>query len=697
MKTRLVFYSVFAVFLLSLHSCVDSKKFDFSKLSTKIDGTGSVAAKLAYSTIKVSDLLKTSASSYLMYDKTQDSLLRIVYSNDSLYSVGVDKIYQAPAPTPVSGRFTVGQVDLSSINKTVSITLQDVVGKMQDANAVAALNLASTNGANGNKTLIPALNPNPAGAGSYPAPVNPNFNSVTFSGGTLDLTVTNKFAFPITLDLAVANVGGSVIESYSNITLASNATTVISRPLAGKTYSNALEGRIISFKTAGSGVPVLVKNTDQLTYSLAFNNPVIGNPSKTITQNLDFTDAGSTYKLKAVKLTKGGLDLVFNASLTSQVSLAIKLPYTTTVAGNPVTASVVVAKVGTTKCHIDLSNTLSDLTLADPNVSNKIQVSCTATYLGSSISFSSADYLDYTVSASGLDFDYVQGYFGQKTLAVDPQSVNLGIDAFNNIDGDFKLTNPKLTLSVTNYSMGVSSKLSSVVVGQNKDNTKTVALNYTGSPTLITAPTAMYTSSKTDLAIDNTNSAIVDLMALPANKINFSGNLSVNPSGVVANNFVTRKAYVKVGAKLDVPFEFSSTGINFKDTLKNTIGDNLKTVQQAKLILEYSNGLPIEATVNLVLLDAADKPIDLIPLKDPNGNSVTLNSAVYDATTKNTTAVSGSFTFDLTPTHTTNLSKASKIVIVGVANTKGKSVSFKGKYSLSIKLKATATFDYSKI
>ena len=706
MKTKLLYWSICLFLGLSLQSCVDSKKFEFSKMSDKIEGTGSLAAKVAYSKIKVSDLLKTSSTSYLMYDKTQDSLLRIVYNNDSLYSVGVDQVYKTPTVSPVNKTVTLNPVQIGTIGKTTTITLQDLSIHMQPGPTKTAIDAARNLAAAGGQAPVPSMTA--VAAGDYSSPVFPDFEYVVFSGGSLRIDLTNKLAIPISLTLNVCNSTNlnSPLEVFQ-VNLSAGSSTSIVRPLSGKTYTNSLVGRIVSFSSAGSsGVPVSMKSTDYISYTMSFVNPVVSSgkaklPSQSTSSIIDFKDQSSPVQLKEVKLTKGTVNLRFVSKFSSTIQFDITMPFTKK-NGLPLTKTITVDPNTTLNTTIDLSGAVSFLDLGNSSTYNSIQIDYTASCnSGGMALFKVGDQFTCDLTVSNVDFDYVKGYFGKQNIVIDPKDVKLGIDAFNNLD-NITLRDPRLTLVVSNYSMGVPMQFTPNVVGYYKDNTKSpVTLTYnSGLPLAVTPAGGLYQySTPNNYLYDSvtTDKTIVSLMSLPPSSIKFSGKAEVNPAGYNATNFITRKAYLKVGAKLDVPFEINTNGITFRDTLENTISSDLNSVKEAKLIVDYINGLPLNAGIALLLLDAADRYFGKIDVKNSDGSPVVLTQAPYDAATGKTTPVSGKFIVDLTTANIQDLVKAKKIVIFGVVSTGGKTVRFKGYQALDVKLKTTATLDYSKI
>ena len=135
------------------------------------------------------------------------------------------------------------------------------------------------------------------------------------------------------------------------------------------------------------------------------------------------------------------------------------------------------------------------------------------------------------------NLDYVKGYFGQLSKQIDPDNFDTGLEDFmSNITGQFHISNPSLILNYSN-SFGIPIEVTLNVTGRR--NTQSVNLGL--APFTISSPASLTVRDvSSSIAINNSNSAISNLISLPPYKITFSGSAKMNPSGPVGgrNNYV---------------------------------------------------------------------------------------------------------------------------------------------------------------
>jgi hypothetical protein len=124
-------------------------------------------------------------------------------------------------------------------------------------------------------------------------------------------------------------------------------------------------------------------------------------------------------------------------------------------------------------------------------------------------------------------------------------------------------------------------------------------------------PTTLGNTATGTLTFDNTNSSIVDVFTLPKDSITYGGSVNVNHDTTTfgTENFVTNTSSISGDLLMEMPFYFTATGLSFYDTLatdQNNV-DALPegtSLESAKLLLQTTTTLPLDASLNLTFYDA---------------------------------------------------------------------------------------------
>lgn len=314
------------------------------------------------------------------------------------------------------------------------------------------------------------------------------------------------------------------------------------------------------------------------------------------------------------------------------------------------------------------------------------------------------DKLTLGVSLTDIEFDYLEGYFGQ--LAVPAIKDTLVIDQFKDLKGKFGITNPSLTFSVKN-SFGVPVELDFTKF-QIKRKVKPSLLDIKINPFPITPPEskdkAAVTSTLTlDANVDNLDS----LLSSETEQLNFEANIKVNKAGEISGkpNFITNSSSISIDANILVPLTGYVSGFTFEDTSDISLPIDMLKSLNIKVI--YKNTLPVDVDAKITFLDANNNPI-----KDASGTVINIiNSTTdklikspaltYDSDSKSYTLpkdkIAGlpeqSFSVILKESQIPYLKNAKKVIFSGSFETfeaGSKSVTLYDYYGLSIKIAGNA-------
>jgi hypothetical protein len=208
-----------------------------------------------------------------------------------------------------------------------------------------------------------------------------------------------------------------------------------------------------------------------------------------------------------------------------------------------------------------------------------------------------------------FQFRYMKGFLGQQTFDLPETGVEMG--DFGDLFGGavVSLAQPKVSMTITNE-YGVPCVGEFVVLEARKEgaNPLPILLN-PASPVVLNSPAIMGDQAVTTVAITNVN----EILNYAPTAIQFQASAAINKGLTDGENFVVDTSTMRIKLDVEVPLYGSASGIVLRDTvaidLSQTEGSE---VVSASLKLKITNDLPLDGTVQLALLDAHDKFIDVL-------------------------------------------------------------------------------------
>lgn len=255
--------------------------------------------------------------------------------------------------------------------------------------------------------------------------------------------------------------------------------------------------------------------------------------------------------------------------------------------------------------------------------------------------------------------DYGKGYFGQQTTSVEDE--NSEIDVLNRItEGQMFLDSVTIDLKVTN-GVGADARfklehLKSINTRQS--TTVNLAHEIVGDNVLLTRaqdPTGNaedVLSSEVNYQLNNANSNIKEFIQNLPDQLGFTFNFELNPLGNISsgNDFFYYDKPFQALMNIDIPLRATLTNLTLVDTLAWDLSTTgvVEMVNSGTFTLIANNGLPLEGTVELILLDENLNELDtlvapstiLAPALDTQNKVIApLESRVIIPISSNTSAV----------------------------------------------------------
>jgi hypothetical protein len=276
---------------------------------------------------------------------------------------------------------------------------------------------------------------------------------------------------------------------------------------------------------------------------------------------------------------------------------------------------------------------------------------------------------------------------------------SLDIDLFKNVQGNFNLENVKFNIEAENF-IGADAqvKINELQsVNTRKNTTISLTGNYNNAPLLIQRATDLngnlpVTPSYSSLSINSQNSNINSYINNLPDKINYSFLLETNPNGNVSNykDFIYDGKFLNLNMNIEMPLQFSATGISLADTVDLDLNqNNIENIQSAILYLIADNGFPLESSIELTALDEAGNPT--FKLLD---GSQKISAGVLDSNGKVNLKKRSKLRIPLDKNQIDLLIKTKKIKIVSTFDTKPDMNSIKIYDSYKIDSYLTGDFNY---
>ena len=164
-------------------------------------------------------------------------------------------------------------------------------------------------------------------------------------------------------------------------------------------------------------------------------------------QSVDLTfsnskDLPDKFSIKNIKFSKGKIKVNITKGLPHQTIL--KFTFNEITKNSIKLTDSLVYKPGNSSMEIDLASCVADFS------ANKLNFSIDDIILvpvaGQKIS--NENQIDLRVEFSEIDFDYIEGYFGE--IKTDPIKEVVKIDELNNLKGTFGITNPSINIIIKN-------------------------------------------------------------------------------------------------------------------------------------------------------------------------------------------------------------------------------------------------------
>jgi len=625
---------LFLINLLLFSSCMDH---DLASLSSDVDVEFGLAIPLIHSTTTLGNLLPENENMSI----DDDGLLRIAFRQDSIAQIESDSLLVIDNHEPTVQEFTVGAIELPDFSTNMSVVMSDLTSNLADvtlsSQIAEAIDLSQSFGS----AYFPPIEPQ--SGGTYSAEGSDEFNSVLISEGGLNIEITNNLAIDLSeLSLRLSNsIDNSEIGvfEFSNVQAGTASSSNI--PMEGVLLYSDLKMEIINLSSPGTGSSpfdqsswVSISNDDELTIAIQGVNlvatqgmvkfPAQIGPDSTFVVDMDFEDGAV---IDFIDLAAGQFVYSFDSDLNTTLKLTLEIPQLLDEDGIPFSEIIEIVNSGLVTNSISLENYKFDFSSSE----NQLQVNYSSQILATQyyVSYDEANQISLSIGMNNLEFELIQGYFGQLEEVIAEDILDLDLSALAEIASGITLESPNLIFTTDN-SIGIPFEIDIVLIAETE--AEMVSLN---GPVLEIASEQISTTS-----FNSSNSQLPELIAINPTTITYSGSVISNPLGNTGiPNTLRPNTNITLGFEMDLPLHLRIQDAVTRDTLALSFDSELSIdmIQSVKMKLHTQNEFPLDVDLTMFFQDSISGVVldslhvELLQAAEVDETGKTIEARVYDS------------------------------------------------------------------
>ena len=564
----------------------------------------------------------------------------------------------------------------------------EIIDTATIGNAINEIPLLSFLLPDGSTNQIPYI-PNIANQDTMNIDASEYFETMTLYKGNLSVEIENNYPTDISnINITLINASNqNIIANFNFPLIETNTSAVKEVSIAGQTIDENLYAILNNMDVNESNGAVLIDYSDAIITTIKISDIGITEataifPEQQLTESYKehSFDLGGA-QIREIKIKQGTVKINVLSTLPNG-KMVYNIP-SLTKNGVPFTSGdLIIPEANSTNLttfSFNFDGYVLDLTGQDGRENgDTINTIYTESftfidYTGNLEEINQADSF-YSFIEFDLTTEYAKGYLGQQTF--DFTSENIQTNLFNSINsGELDLNNSKISISIDNF-IGANCDLMINELTASNENIE-VSANINNS--LYNIDRAYLIGNEivpSNTQIDISSDEIIEI--LPT-KISTSASFYLNKDGFTSvEDFVYPEFPIKANLNVEIPLEIIANQITFIDTAKIDLPKETN-YEIEKVYLSFNNGFPLEAKVDLIILDHNNLIIDTILQKS------TINSAFTDE--NNIVTENSETTLEIEYSDLTNAKKLISIVSF-TTKPENEHVNIYPQYRLDINLSA---------
>ena len=564
----------------------------------------------------------------------------------------------------------------------------EIIDTATIGNAINEIPLLSFLLPDGSTNQIPYI-PNIANQDTMNIDASEYFETMTLYKGNLSVEIENNYPTDISnINITLINASNqNIIANFNFPLIETNTSAVKEVSIAGQTIDENLYAILNNMDVNESNGAVLIDYSDAIITTIKISDIGITEataifPEQQLTESYKehSFDLGGA-QIREIKIKQGTVKINVLSTLPNG-KMVYNIP-SLTKNGVPFTSGdLIIPEANSsnlTTFSFNFDGYVLDLTGQDGRENgDTINTIYTESftfidYTGNLEEINQADSF-YSFIEFDLTTEYAKGYLGQQTF--DFTSENIQTNLFNSINsGELDLNNSKISISIDNF-IGANCDIMINELTASNENIE-VSANINNS--LYNIDRAYLIGNEivpSNTQIDISSDEIIEI--LPT-KISTSASFYLNKDGFTSvEDFVYPEFPIKANLNVEIPLEIIANQITFIDTAKIDLPKETN-YEIEKVYLSFNNGFPLEAKVDLIILDHNNLIIDTILQKS------TINSAFTDE--NNIVTENSETTLEIEYSDLTNAKKLISIVSF-TTKPENEHVNIYPQYRLDINLSA---------
>lgn len=598
------------------------------------------AIPLGGGTIQLGDLINQLEDSLISEDPNTGGF-NILYSEKDVFKYAISDMASIPENQSINlDPISIADFDLSNVSFSVNSETRfgDVVSDMATQMAedlsqppfliiTPEMILSSIKEGENFQYDIPATKPNVAPQ-LYTAP---ELTGIELMSGKMDITLENGFQFDVKRfkGALIEKASGDTIDTTGDpIDLKKGEVTIITMEFGEDLdFTTGLEFVVLNLEVDAVPKNSFVYHADDAFKVDATVNDLTVELENSMASEFPTDFEGvSDLKLHVVEVQSGNIEMTLNSGIPVDGTLNLEFKNIVDASsGMPVKESFELDK-GKFKSPAIIS-------LVDRNI-DFTKTSGTANTLNFAYSFTAKNAETYTnvsdasaqvgVDIKGLKVDKIIGDLGRVSVEIDPASMDMDLELFDQIKGKFVLAAPKLSMILKNPAIDAEMNilLDATAKGDDKE-IKMKHSNIPGSTEMFIHNIARHSVINGPVDADSINltkenSNLQEIISLPPTKgFTFEGSLTLNPNGVnpLTPNVIIPDSTISLDLEMEMPLSLQTDSLVFSE-IQDTdpMEDDLKGVEELTVVLSGSNGMPLGVKFELFFLDSDS---NIIPGTEP--------------------------------------------------------------------------------
>jgi len=213
---------------------------------------------------------------------------------------------------------------------------------------------------------------------------------------------------------------------------------------------------------------------------------------------------------------------------------------------------------------------------------------------------------DVQLGFDNMEFDYVKGFFGDRTVPLEPQSIDISVFQKLLKGTSVSFVDPKLTMKVVD-DMVVPCELNFTVLRATKGVSSQTIQITPSSPINLSVPNTLGMSATTNLTVTNQQ----NVMSFGPEKLEYSATARINKGLSSGTNIMSDTSRLRITLDTEIPLYGKLNGITVSDTLAIDLSDLKEAdVESSSLKISAQNEMPLDARIQIYFLDDGHSVVD---------------------------------------------------------------------------------------